>query len=69
MKVLELFAGCGGLALGLEEAGFEHLALYEKDKNCVKTIKKNRPEWNIIQADVSNIDFTPYRDKVDIVCG
>lgn len=68
MKSIELFAGCGGLALGLENAGIEHELLVEIDEDCVKTIQKNRPNWNIICDDVHNIDFTQYKD-IDIVTG
>lgn len=68
MKSIELFAGCGGLALGLENAGIKHELLVEIDKDCVKTIQKNRPTWNIVCDDVHNIDFTQYKD-IDIVTG
>lgn len=54
-KSLELFAGAGGLALGLEQAGFKHLGLIEIDKNAAKTLKINRPKWNVICEDVEKI--------------
>ncbi len=54
-KVLELFAGAGGLALGLERANFEPLALIEIDKDAASTLKFNRPNWNVINEDVANI--------------
>ena len=50
---LEICAGAGGQALGLESAGFEHLSLVEIDKNSCATLRLNRPEWNVIQGDVS----------------
>ncbi len=53
--VIELFAGAGGLALGLEKAGFETLALIEVDKFAASTLKINRPEWRVIQDDIANI--------------
>lgn len=52
---IELFAGAGGLALGLEQAGFEHIGLIEIDKNACYTLKHNRPYWNILHEDVENI--------------
>ncbi len=54
-SVVELFAGAGGLALGLEEAGFATKALVEIDKWACKTLKKNRPNWNVIQGDITKI--------------
>lgn len=52
---IELFAGAGGLALGIEKAGFETLGLIELDKNAADTLKKNRPGWNVINDDIANI--------------
>lgn len=69
MNVIELFAGAGGLALGFEKAGLKHELLVEIDKDCVNTLKYNRPNWNIIENDVHNIDFSNYNNKVDIVSG
>ncbi|MGQ7853386.1 DNA (cytosine-5-)-methyltransferase [Pedobacter sp. WC2501] len=67
--VLELFAGAGGLAIGLEKAGLKCLALNELDKYAVKTLQVNRPKWNVIPGDIRDISFTEYRDKVDVVTG
>ncbi|MDR0912765.1 MAG: DNA cytosine methyltransferase [Methanobrevibacter sp.] len=66
-KVVELFAGGGGLALGLEMAGLEHEMLVEIDKDCVATLKHNRPEWNVIHEDIKEIEFKGV--KSDIVTG
>lgn len=55
--VIELFAGAGGLALGLEKAAFKNTALIEIDKDAVATLKHNRPKWNVIHADVSQVSF------------
>ncbi|MDE4176484.1 DNA cytosine methyltransferase [Phaeobacter sp. PT47_59] len=49
---LELCAGAGGQALGLEKAGFHHSALVEIDKHCCNTLRHNRPEWNVLEEDV-----------------
>jgi DNA (cytosine-5)-methyltransferase 1 len=65
---VELFAGAGGLALGLEKAGFNAVALNELDEDACKTLQANRPKWNIIQGDVKNVDFTKFID-IDLVSG
>ncbi len=67
--VLELFAGAGGMALGLEKAGLKSVLLNEIDSHACKTLRKNRPEWNVVEGDVSKVDFTPYRDTVDVLAG
>jgi DNA (cytosine-5)-methyltransferase 1 len=66
---IELFAGGGGLALGLEKAGFQGLAFVEFDKSACETLRKNRPNWNVIEGDVHNVDFNEYKGKVDLVSG
>lgn len=69
-RVVELCAGAGGLALGLERAGFEHVALIEMNKNAVATLRANRPDWNVVQADVRKVDFRQYRDqRIDLLAG
>lgn len=68
-KAIELFAGAGGIALGLEQAGIDTLAHVEIDKFCCETLRRNRPNWNIIEDDIRNINFSSYRDKVDIITG
>ncbi len=65
---IELFAGAGGMALGMERAGIEHLLLNDFELYATKTLKRNRPEWNVIHEDVAKIDFRPYRG-VDILTG
>lgn len=67
--VIDLFAGAGGTALGLDNAGLNHVLLNEFDKNAVATLKKNRPDWKVASDDIHNIDFTEYKGKVDIVEG
>jgi len=49
---VELCAGAGGQALGLERAGFDHTALVEIDKHCCATLRHNRPDWNVLEEDV-----------------
>ena len=62
---VELFAGAGGLALGLEEAGFKDVGLVEWDKYAASTLRANRPEWNVIQGDVVEIAEKGIRNYID----
>jgi DNA (cytosine-5)-methyltransferase 1 len=66
-KVVELFAGCGGLALGFENAGLDCELLVEIDKTAVETLKKNKPSWKVIGDDIANVNFK--KIKADIVAG
>lgn len=68
MHSIELFSGAGGLALGLEEAGFDSVALFERDANACATLRYNRPDWHVVQGDVRDIDFNQY-GPVDLVAG
>jgi len=68
-NIIELFAGCGGLALGLENAGFKSLLTNEIDKDASETLKLNRPNWNVVNDDISNVNFEKYFDKVDMISG
>lgn len=67
--VLELFAGAGGLAVGLEKAGLKCVALNEMDKWACKTLRRNRPNWNVLEGNIKSFSFTEYENKVDIVTG
>ena len=73
---IELFAGAGGLALGVEKAGFNTLGLIEFDKDAADTLKKNRPNWNVINDDVANIScldlkkyFSIKKGELDLLSG
>lgn len=66
---IELFAGAGGLALGLEKAGFEAVLLNEIDKAACATLRKNRPHWNVQERSIAELDFKPFHNKVDLVSG
>lgn len=55
MTTIELFAGAGGLALGIDKAGFDTIALMEFDRDAADTLKVNRPEWRVICDDIGNI--------------
>ena len=52
---IELFAGAGGLALGVEKAGFLTIGLVEVDRDACETLKVNRPKWNVICDDIANV--------------
>ncbi|MCE2978118.1 MAG: DNA cytosine methyltransferase [Pseudanabaena sp.] len=65
---IELFAGAGGLAIGLERAGFNAITLNEFDKDACKTLRTNRPNWNVIEGDVKNVDFTEF-SNIDLLAG
>ena len=67
--LVELFAGAGGLALGMEKAGFNTLLLNEFDKHACNTLRKNRPHWKVVESDVSTLDFTQYKNQVDLLSG
>jgi len=68
-NVLELFAGAGGLALGLEKAGLKCAALNEMDRFACQTLRKNRPHWKVLEGDVKDFGFSEYKSKVDVVTG
>ena len=66
---IEICAGAGGQALGLEMAGFEHLALVEYEKDYCACLKSNRPQWNVKCMDVRQFSGIPYREKIDLLAG
>lgn len=68
-SVVELFAGAGGLAVGLEKAGLKCVALNEIDKFACQTLRRNRPQWNVLQGDIRDFDFSQYHNSVDVVTG
>lgn len=68
-KVLELFAGAGGLAIGLEKAGIKCAALNEIDKWACQTLKENRPKWKVLEGDIKNFNFSNFNGEIDVVTG
>ena len=68
-KLIELFAGCGGLALGMEQAGLKGVLYSEIDKSACETLKYNRPDWNVVHGDVADLDFTEFEGQIDVLTG
>lgn len=71
LRVVELCAGAGGQAIGLEAAGFSHAALYEKGLNAFKTLRANAPGWHVVRRDISKDivgNFSQYRG-IDLLAG
>jgi DNA (cytosine-5)-methyltransferase 1 len=65
---IELCAGAGGQALGLEKAGFKHLELIEIDSNACNTLRFNRPNWKVIEGDICKYSPKPDRE-IDLLAG
>ena len=65
---IEICAGAGGQAIGIEKAGFKHLVLIEIDSDACKTLKLNKPKWNVIQGDVKDFNASPYKG-IDLFAG
>ncbi|WP_434986893.1 DNA cytosine methyltransferase [Vreelandella zhaodongensis] len=68
LSCVEICAGAGGQALGLENAGFDAQALVEIDGRCCETLRFNRPSWNVIEGDIKSFSGKPYKD-VDLLAG
>ena len=76
MRSIELFAGAGGLGLGVAAAGFKNTATVEWDRWCCETLRENKArgldqvaDWAIQQGDVRDLDYRQYEGKVDLVTG
>lgn len=76
MRSAELFAGCGGLALGMSRAGFEHALMVEYDADAVATALHNRErkvdhvaDWPMSRSDVRDIDWEPLRGQLAVISG
>lgn len=68
LSVLEICAGAGGQSVGLEGAGFGHSLAVEIDKDAAATLRLNRPEWDVHEGDVREIDGKGYKG-VDLLAG
>jgi DNA (cytosine-5)-methyltransferase 1 len=74
MDAIELFAGGGGLALGLHDAGFKPVAVVERDPASCRTLRKNWPDRlgqavSLFDMDVRQVDFRQWQDRVELVSG
>jgi DNA (cytosine-5)-methyltransferase 1 len=69
LSTLELCAGAGGQALGLEQAGIEHAGLIEIDSHACATLRLNRPHWNVLEQDLTAFTDASAFKGVDIVSG
>ncbi|MFC5755655.1 DNA cytosine methyltransferase [Rhizobium sp. GCM10022189] len=70
LTVVEICAGAGGMSIGLERAGFEHVALVEYDNHAAATLRRNGRDWTVIKEDVRTMDFRLYRQlDIDLVSG
>lgn len=76
MRSIELFAGAGGLGIGISRSGFEPAAVLEWDQYCCDTIRENKhngikpvAEWPVFQRDVRDFDFSTVEDKIHLVSG
>ena len=65
---IELCAGGGGQALGLEQAGFQHQCAIELDSHSCDTLRQNRPHWNVVQADIKEVDGAPFKG-IELIAG
>jgi len=66
---IELFCGAGGLALGMHNAGINSRLLVDFDKDSIKTLQQNRPEWDSVCASVLDIELDKYKNQIDIMAG
>ncbi|WP_428427299.1 DNA cytosine methyltransferase [Pararhizobium sp.] len=76
MRSIELFAGAGGLGLGLHSAGFKPASVIEWDDYCVDTIRENQrlgmqavKGWKVKHGDVRDVDFSVFKEKIGLVSG
>jgi len=76
MKSIELFAGAGGLGIGLHRAGFHPVNVIERDRYCCDTIRQNQSrniadvkDWSLFAGDVREIDFGKYQGQIDLISG
>ncbi|GHU60564.1 cytosine-specific methyltransferase [Bacteroidia bacterium] len=69
LKSIEICAGAGGQALGLEESGFDHIVLVEIEPLACETLRYNRPQWNVVQRDLRKFNASKYKGQIDLLAG
>lgn len=76
MRAIELFAGAGGLGLGVSRAGFTPVKVIEWDRWCCDTIRENQARgmsevlsWPLVEGDVRSVNFRAYENAIDLVTG
>lgn len=76
MQAVELFTGAGGLGIGISQAGFEPVAVVERDRYCCDTIRENQErrlvplaDWPLVQGDVRDFDYGGINGDMDLVSG
>ncbi|MDS4026826.1 MAG: DNA cytosine methyltransferase [Candidatus Contendobacter sp.] len=76
VKAVELFAGAGGLGMGVSRSGFETVAVIEWDRYCCDTLRENQIRgmepvraWPLIEGDIRKFDFRSFEDRIDLVSG
>ena len=69
LSSIELFCGAGGLALGMHNAGINSKLLVDFDKDSIKTLRQNRPNWKSICASVLDLNLAEYENQIDIMAG
>lgn len=76
MRAIELFAGAGGLGIGVSGAGFTTERVIEWDRYCCDTIRENRArklapikDWPLFEGDIRDFDFSEFEDKLDLISG
>ncbi|HLL00297.1 MAG TPA: DNA cytosine methyltransferase [Myxococcaceae bacterium] len=76
MHSVELFAGCGGLALGVSEAGFKHMLVVERDHSACSTLSANQlqgvrhvSDWPLKECDVIGLDYSNLTERIDLLSG
>ncbi len=73
LNCLSLFTGGGGLDLGFDRAGYNHIASYELIPICKETLQKNKPDWNVYggpdEGDVTKINWQKYKGMIDVLHG
>lgn len=68
LKSIEICAGAGGQALGLEQAGFEHASLVEIEAPACQTLRINRPHWNVVEGDIHHYSADDWKG-IELLAG